>query len=88
MRQYQALIRIGNFEGCGLEVEGNIPRLLRKKKANYGYDLIFTLPAGLSSKQFEQKKTEIEEYMNGSIEISVKNKTNTTSLYKAIEKLL
>lgn len=69
------------FEGCGLEVEGNIPRLLRKKKANYGYDLIFTLPAGLSSKQFEQKRTEIEEYMNGSIEISVKNRKLILQVY-------
>lgn len=62
------------FEGCNLEVDGNIPRLIKKKKANYGYDLILTLPYGLSSKQFEQKRTELEEHLGGRIDISVKNK--------------
>lgn len=69
------------FEGCGLEIDGNLPRLIKKRKAKYGYDLILTLPHGLSSKQFEQKRTELEEHLGGRIEISVKNKRLILQVY-------
>lgn len=69
------------FEGTGLEVDGNIPRLIKKKKAKYGYDLILTLPQGLSSKQFEQRRTELEEHLGGRVEISVKNKRIILQVY-------
>lgn len=69
------------FEGTGLEVDGNIPRLIKKKKAKYGYDLILTLPQGLSSKQFEQRRTELEEHLGGRVEISVKNKRLILQVY-------
>jgi len=69
------------FEGCNLEIDGNVPRLIKKKKANYGYDLILTLPYGLSSKQFEQKRTELEEHLGGRIEIGVKNRRLILQVY-------
>lgn len=70
------------FEGCKLQINGEIPKLIKKKQTQYGYNLIFTLPAGLSSKQFEQRRTEIEEYLNGRIEINVKNRKIILQVYK------
>jgi len=69
------------FENTGLEAGEQIPKFLKKTNTQYGYDLIFSLPPGLSSKQFEQKQTEIEEYLGGSIKINVKNRKLTLQVY-------
>lgn len=70
------------LEGAKLEVNGKIPRFIKKKETEYGYDLIFSLPAGLSLKQFEQKKTELENYFGGQIEFTVENRKIRLKIYK------
>lgn len=62
------------FENTNLIINEQTLTLIRKRKANYGYDLIFSLPPGISSKQIEAKRTELEEYLNGDIKISVRKR--------------
>ncbi len=69
------------FENIGLEAGDQVPKFLKKVNTEYGYDLIFSLPPGLSSKQFEQKQIEIKEYLGGDIKINVKNRKLTIQVY-------
>ncbi|WP_427340769.1 FtsK/SpoIIIE domain-containing protein [Caloranaerobacter sp. DY30410] len=57
------------------------PILKRKKKTPYGYDLRFTLPAGLSTEDFEKNKTAIEQYLDKKIKIRYEHKTLIIEVY-------
>ena len=66
------------FEGLGLYVgdieDPKLPQVKKKTTKEYGYDLLVTLPLGLTSKDFEEKKLAIEQHLNAKINIEYQNK--------------
>ncbi|NLY46813.1 MAG: DNA translocase FtsK [Tissierella sp.] len=70
------------FENLNIKVGDRIPRYLGKKKTDYGYCLKFSLPYGLSTKDFEKHQLEIEQYFNNKIKISYKNHRVFIQIYQ------
>ncbi len=62
------------FENCGLTPGGETPVFSGETETDYGYDLRFSLPPGLSTDDFEEKKLAIEQYLGKRICISYENK--------------
>ena len=61
------------FENLNIKAGNQVPRYIKKRKADYGYIATFSLPYGLSTNDFENKKLAIEQYLNKRIEISYNN---------------
>lgn len=61
------------FENAKLEIGGQIPRFIRKRKTDYGYCLTFSLPYGMSTDDFRKKQLPIEQYLNKKVDISYDN---------------
>jgi len=61
------------FENLKFDKFGEIPKLKEKRKTDYGYCLAFSLPAGMSTDDFEKHKLAIEQNLNKRIEISYSN---------------
>ncbi len=77
------------FENLKLSVGDIIPRYLGKRKTDYGYQITLSLPAGLSTKDFEKNKLEIEQYLNKKIDIEYANHRIYMKVYeKELEKLI
>jgi len=51
-----------------------LPKIVKKTERDYGYDLLVSLPLGLTSKDFEKQKLAIEEHLNADIEMEYVNK--------------
>ncbi len=62
--------------------EGEMPLLVKKQKRNFGYDLLFTLPSGLSTDDFIKQKQNIEQNLNKIIDINYANKKVNISVYE------
>jgi hypothetical protein len=60
------------FKACGLTVKDikgeKIPKIIKQSKKDGVTTLVVHLPEGLSQKQFEQKKQELEQGLNSKIE--------------------
>lgn len=72
------LVRLFNpyrrlFENVKLMAGETIPRYIGKRKTNYGYCVTFSLPPGLSTKDFEKYKLAIEQYLNKDVEFDYRN---------------
>ena len=77
------------FENLKLSVGDVIPKYLGKKKTEYGYQVTLSLPPGLSTKDFEKNKLEIEQYLNKKIDIEYANHRIYMKVYeKELEKLI
>lgn len=61
--------------------DGAMPTLVRKINRNFGYDMVFSLPTGLSTEDFEKKKASIEQHFNKKIEIGYANNKLILSIY-------
>lgn len=70
------------FQNCKIEAGGQLPLYQGKRKTNYGYNLRFSLPAGLSTNDFENNKLAIEQYLNKKVTISYNNKNVFISVYE------
>lgn len=70
------------LQNCRIEVDGKVPFYKGKTKTSYGYSLRFTLPAGLSTDDFDKKKLAIEQYLNKRVEITYKNKNVFIGIYE------
>lgn len=63
------------LKNCGLiNKDGEIPKLIKKELRHYGYDLTFSLPAGICLADFEKQQQEIEQYLNGEVQFKYQNK--------------
>lgn len=62
--------------------DGAMPSLIRKVKRDFGYDMVFSLPTGLSTKDFESKKEAIEQYFDKRINIDYSNKNLIISVHE------
>lgn len=62
--------------------DGAMPLLINKRKREFGYDLVFTLPTGLSTEDFEKNKKAIEQHLDKRIEINYANKKLIISVYE------
>jgi len=61
--------------------DGAMPTLLKKIKRDYGYDMVLSLPVGMSTDDFERKKPAIEQYFNKRIEIGYEKNKLILSVY-------
>lgn len=61
------------FENIKLESGGITPRLIRKRTTDYGHSITFSLPTGLSTKDFEKNKLAIEQHLNKKVDIGYDN---------------
>ena len=61
------------FENVKLESGGITPRFIRKRATDYGHSITFSLPTGLSTKDFEKNKLAIEQYLNKKVDIGYDN---------------
>lgn len=61
------------FENLNLKKGEQVPKYIRKRKTDYGYCVTLSLPAGLSTKDFDKNKLAIEQYLNRDVEITYKN---------------
>lgn len=63
------------LRNCGIvNKDGKLPKLLSKNIKNYGYDLVFSIPAGICSEDFKKKQQEIEQFLNNEVQIFYENK--------------
>lgn len=75
------------FRGLKLDVNGVYPLLKSKRKTEYSTIYRFTLPAGLSLKDFEDKKDAIEQYLGRSIDIKYTYKEIYIEVYNEKQKI-
>jgi len=77
------------FRALGLYIENNdnktLPKIVKKTKRDYGYDLLVSLPLGLSTDDFDKQKKKIEQHLNVKIDIEYCNKH---VLIRVVEKKL
>lgn len=62
------------FRVLELYRDDDYPKIVKKIKREYGYDLFITLPLGLSLQDFEKKKHKIEQHLNAKLTIDYCNK--------------
>lgn len=71
------------FESLGIENKlGHKPLFKKKRKTKYGYQLLFTMPIGLSSDDFNLHSKRIEQYLNKPIKITYANKKLIINVYE------
>lgn len=61
--------------------DGAMPTLIRKVSRDYGYDMVFSMPIGMSTEDFEKKKANIEQYFNKRVDISYLNNKLILSIH-------
>jgi S-DNA-T family DNA segregation ATPase FtsK/SpoIIIE len=63
------------LRNCGIvNKDGKHPKLIRQDTKDYGYDLIFSLQAGICLEDFKRQQKEIEQYLDGEVQFEYWNK--------------
>lgn len=73
------------FRALNLCINDDLPKVKKKTQRDYGYDLLISLPLGLSTDDFEKRKKPLEQHLNAKIDIEYCNKH---ILLKIVEKKL
>lgn len=77
------------LETLGIEANGKFPRLREKIKTDYGWCYRLSVPPGISTKDFERKQTEIEQFLGHRVKISYSNHNIFLGVYEVeLEKMV
>lgn len=62
------------LRNCGIiNKDKKLPKLLHKDLKRYGYDMVFSLPAGICLSDFEKQQQEINQYLQAEVQFAYRN---------------